>query len=342
MIKKIKQAVISRSNFLIKKICSGEGFVFMLHRVLPQNKREMYTYNRSLSISPEALDQYIIDFKNKGYDLISMDEVLNRIENPTKKKFIAFTIDDGYKDNLEFGLPVFEKHDVPVTVYVTTCFPEMKAIYWWYFLESFLSVSETLDLTSLGIDFKLEGLIDEDEKEKAYHKAAGLIKPLSYESHLKFVTEICGINSADLLKSNKENNMSWDDVVDLNNSPLVSIGAHTLDHLSLKSQKSAVSENQISKSISILEDKLGQKIKHFAYPYGSLEDAGKREFGVLENLKIKSGVFNHPGSIFKDHKLNPYQIPRIGLCDETKEERLDAFFSGKLHFGFNGLNKIVG
>lgn len=341
MIKKIKQAVISRSNFLIKKIYSGEGFVFMLHRVLPQNEREKYNYNRSLSISPEALEKYILDFKDQGYDLISMDEVLRRIEKPTNKKFIAFTIDDGYKDNLEHGLAVFEKHDVPVTIYVTTCFPEMKAIYWWYFLEDFLSASETLDLTSLGVNLKLEGLINQDAKEKAYHRAAGLIKPLSYEGHLKFVTEVCGVGSAELMDCNQKNNMSWADIIKLNKSPLVSIGAHTLDHLSLKNQKSVVSENQISESILILEQKLGEKIRHFAYPYGSLEDAGEREFNILEGLNIKSGVFNHPGSVFTAHKSNPYQIPRIGLCDETKGERLDAFFLGKLHFGFNGLNKLI-
>jgi peptidoglycan/xylan/chitin deacetylase (PgdA/CDA1 family) len=341
MIKKIKQAVISRSNFLIRKIYSGEGFVFMLHRVLPQNEREKYNYNRSLSISPEALEKYILDFKSKGYDLISMDEALKRIEKPTNKKFIAFTIDDGYKDNLEHGLSVFEKHNVPVTIYVTTCFPEMKAIYWWYFLEDFLSVSETLDLTSIGVNLKLEGLTNQDKKEKAYHKAAGLIKPLSYDGHLKFVTEVCGVGSTQLLEYNEKNNMSWAEIFDLNKSPLVSIGAHTLDHLSLKNQKSAVSENQISESILILEQKLGEKIKHFAYPYGSLEDAGEREFGILKGLHLKSGVFNHPGSVFLEHKSNPYQIPRIGLCDETKQERLDAFFSGKLHFGFNGSNKLI-
>ncbi len=63
--------------------------------------------------------------------MISMDEVLEHIKSkPSSKKFAAITLDDGWKDNLVYGTPVFEKHKVPYTIYVANCFANGTAKMW--------------------------------------------------------------------------------------------------------------------------------------------------------------------------------------------------------------------
>ena len=48
---------------------------------------------------------------------------------------ITITFDDGYKDNLDYALPILEKFKVPATVYVTTRFLEGDTWMWWYELK---------------------------------------------------------------------------------------------------------------------------------------------------------------------------------------------------------------
>ena len=342
MVKKLLESVLHKSSYLTKKLYSGEGYVFMLHRILPIEEKVKYEYNASLAITPLGLEKYIHEFQSAGFDIISLDEAFLRLKKPQKNKFICFTIDDGYKDNLTYGLPVFEKMKVPFTVYISSCFPEKRAVYWWYFLETYIKKNESIDLYPIGVDFKLNGFISKQDKLEAFKKASQIIKPLSYQKHKEFAYKICGLSKEDLLSENSENNMSWDEVITLNSSPLVTIGAHTADHVSLKNQSFQDSKIQIQESIKVLEEKLGEKMNHFAYPYGALSDAGKNEFNILRSLNIKSAVYNHPGSIFKQHLQSPYQLPRIGLTDETSIKRLKKLFSGRLHFDFNGLNKIFG
>jgi peptidoglycan/xylan/chitin deacetylase (PgdA/CDA1 family) len=341
MIKKLLESVLYRSPYLTNRFYSGEGYIFMLHRVLPIEEKVKYEYNASLAITPSGLEKFIKEFQSAGFDIVSLDEAFLSLKKPQKKKFICFTIDDGYKDNLTFGLPVFEKMNVPFTVYISSCFPEKRAVYWWYFLETYIKKNESIDLSPIGIDFKLNSFIQKQDKLEAFQKSAQVIKPLSYEKHKEFAFEICGLTQEDLDAENKRNNMTWDEIFELNTSPLVTIGAHTIDHVSLKNQSSEKSKSQIQESISILENKLGDKINHFAYPYGALSDAGEREFNILKSCDIKSAVFNHPGSIFKEHLKSLYQVPRIGLTDETEKSRLDDFFSGRLHLIFNGLKKVL-
>ena len=114
---------IKTNSPLTKKIIGGKGYIFMLHRILPKVERDKFDFNKSLAISPEALQVFIDQFKLLGFKFISIDDVLEYLKKKNSKKFIVFTLDDNYKDNLTFNLPIFEKNNVPFTVYITNCFP---------------------------------------------------------------------------------------------------------------------------------------------------------------------------------------------------------------------------
>ncbi|MAW65982.1 MAG: hypothetical protein CMD18_07290, partial [Flavobacteriales bacterium] len=103
MIKRIKTSIYSRNANLTKRFLSGKGFVFMLHRILPNKERSKYSWNKGLAISPEKLEEWISFFKAQKMDVISLDEALVRCENNDPRKFVVITLDDGYKDNLTIG-----------------------------------------------------------------------------------------------------------------------------------------------------------------------------------------------------------------------------------------------
>ena len=72
----------------------------MLHRLLPKEEKEQYEFNKGLAITPEGLEKLILDFKSRGFEFISINDCKQRTQSKSDKKFIIFTIDNGYKDNL--------------------------------------------------------------------------------------------------------------------------------------------------------------------------------------------------------------------------------------------------
>lgn len=334
---RILTSILYRLPFLTKFFLQGRGFVFMLHRVLPAEKNNHYSWNKSLAITPEGLERCIHFFRKKGYDLVSMDEAYKR-KNASKrqKRFIAFTMDDGYKDNLTYGLPVLQRLNVPCTIYISNCFPNNQAIYWWYFLEDYINSYKNIDLTSIGVEYRRD--FSKDEKKSVYDEVRELLRKSDYETQLRFATEICEVSNLDSL--NQELNLSWQEIQHLDQDPLITIGGHTHRHVSLSNQDATVAIEEVEAGTAELNRYLASPVKHFAYPYGSLDDFSKRLFPILERSGYQTAVLNHPGSIFAGSDSD-YQIPRMGLSDNTKESRIMDLLSGKVHLNFNGTKKVI-
>ena len=81
--------------------------------------------------------------------------------------------------------------------------------------------------------------------------------------------------------------MNLDEILELEKSDLVTIGAHTLNHPILQNESLETSRKEITDSIIELEKLLGHKIKYFAYPNGAKAlDFGMREIDILKENKI--------------------------------------------------------
>ena len=340
MISRLKTSILSRSKILTRRSLSGEGHILMLHRVLHENQRDEYKFNRDLAITPKGLERNIKRLKALNYDFISIGEVEGRLKKPFREKWVVFTLDDGYSDNLNIALPIFEKHNIPFTIYVSNCFPNNNAIYWWYDLEKYILNNDSVDLNPININLKVSNQ-SEEEKTKNYKTIRELLRKGDLNLHKSFLVNVVGASLNEYFLKHSSINLTWEELASLNKHPLVTIGAHTLNHLSLKNQNDENVKVQIIKGLEEMEARLGCKISHFAYPYGSLDDVDLRSVHVLKSKNVKSAVLNHPGGIFKEHINYPYQLPRMGLSDETSAERLDDFLSGKLHLNFNGVDKVI-
>jgi peptidoglycan/xylan/chitin deacetylase (PgdA/CDA1 family) len=324
---------------LFSGLYKGLGQIIVLHRVLPESKKKRLR-NTGIEITEEHLEQLIMFFKKNKYDFISLDELPNYLTLKRKKKFVIFTLDDGYLDNLTHAYPIFKKHNVPFAIYVTTNFPDKKAVLWWYLLEDLLLKEQDISFyfqdELIGFDVQ-----SYNKKEEAFNYLRHLIKGQKETEQSNLIHTLFSKYKVPLHKKVEELALDWNQIAQLNSDSLVTIAAHTVSHPSFK----VINEEQIlaevEQSVQILESKLNTTIEHFAYPYGSPLEVGKREVELLSKTKIKTATTGRIGNIMREHSNHLLALPRLYVGPETTERYLTNFISGRIPFVVGAKKRIV-
>ena len=279
MFKKIKRITNETVEAIrVEHIKRTEGYVVMLHRIGP-NEPNRLPCLAELNITPEYL-QTFVDKHRKHYDFISLDEVIIRHENPSqyKRPFIAFTFDDGFKDNLTYGLPFFEKNNIPFAVFVTVDFINRHpAFNYPFILERIIANNEKLLIEGITYD-----CYSVAQKNDLFGILKERVLSLPYES---FEQSFCQMFSSYIKPTYYEDlTMTWEELRQLVSSPLCTIGSHTMTHCRLSKLSNSEIEYELAESKSQLEEQLQKEIKYVSYPYGWKTDVNDDVMKMSEKL----------------------------------------------------------
>ena len=144
------------AHHLLRPIFAGVGAIFMLHHVRPR-RDAAFQPNRHLEVTPEFLRAMLAHLRARGIDIITMDEMHQRlIERNFSRRFACFTLDDGYRDNRDFALPVMREFDAPFTVYVASDFAEGTGRLWWIALERVIARASSIEAEIGGATTRLD------------------------------------------------------------------------------------------------------------------------------------------------------------------------------------------
>lgn len=294
----------------------GLGSIMMLHHVV-EEKRTSFSPNSHLSVTPEFLDEMLTSLAAENMDFISMDEVAKRTGQAAAKSsdrpFIAVTLDDGYRDNLENAVPVFRKHNMPYTIFVAPGFVDGKADLWWEDLEHIIASRDTI---FLDLDGGREE-IDTSTLDLKYQAFAELMEYLTSavdeNRQREIVKNLAKQYSIDVDAHRRQQIMTWSEIAELNKDPLCTIGAHTISHPMLARLSEEDAKFEMMESASIIEAELGERPRHFAYPYGMPKAAGPREFNLAKECGFATAVTTRHGVVHKEHSEHPTALPRISL-----------------------------
>ena len=343
VISKIAPTILATGlHNLVKPFYGGIGHILMFHRIVPETKTQRIHNHLSLEITPEHLDQTINFFLDKKYIFISLDQLYNAYITGIfpKEKFLAITFDDGYKDNLEIAYPILKKYKIPFTVYITTAIPNRKAILWWYLLEELVIAKKSIQYKWDGIDYFFNTRTI-DEKEQAFEMIQRFIQRFfTIERYKELFSVLFDDFHTDLYKHSSLIGMGWEEILELNNDPLVTIGAHTVNHFPLSKLPAKDLNNEILNSKIELENKLRQPIHHFSYPFGKLCHASKREYENIRSLKFKTATTSNMGNLFDQHSIRLNFLPRININYITKKRVLELQTSGLLPLIVNRGKKL--
>jgi peptidoglycan/xylan/chitin deacetylase (PgdA/CDA1 family) len=331
----------SGAHHLMRPLVGGLGAILTIHHVRPP-RAGRFQPNRLLELRPRFLRRVVRWLRRSRIDIVSIDEMYRRVrEQDVRKRFVVFTIDDGYRDTLEWAYPILKEHDVPFTLYVPTSFPDGLGELWWLALEAVVARSKRIVLL---VDRK-ERAFDcatVTDKRHVFEQLYGWLRSFKSEEKLReVVRDLAGRYQVDVAAFCRELCMSWDELATLAADPLVTIGAHTVNHVMLGKVPEKTARAEMEMSRTVIESALGKRPEHLSYPVGDRASAGPREFRIAAELGFKTAVTTRPGVIFPEHRQHMMALPRISLNGEHQQLRyVRVLLSGAATAMWNGFRRV--
>jgi peptidoglycan/xylan/chitin deacetylase (PgdA/CDA1 family) len=308
LIERIAVELVYRTGLsgLVARWYAGRGAIFMFHSVTPDRSAHL---DLDLRTSTTFLDRLLSSLRAADIDVLSIDEVIPRLTSTNRRRFVVFTFDDGYADNLNFALPIFEKHQAPFAVYVATGIVTRQLYGWWIGLERLLLDNDRIEISPLERRWTTSSRA---EKRLAYKEVCDWVStdiearaPLLQSTFVRY-----GVSIPALLE---ETGLTAEQVRILGRHPLVTIGGHTKSHFELAKMPETDARDDIVANRRFLERILDGPVDHFAYPFGGPDACGAREARLTAAAGFKTAVTTRHGCVFERHLDCAHFLPRVGI-----------------------------
>jgi peptidoglycan/xylan/chitin deacetylase (PgdA/CDA1 family) len=282
----------------------------MLHRVQPAQLQSAFTPNATLSITPEYLEALVRSFRAADVDIVTLDEVLERIAAASpSRRFVCFTFDDGYRDNLEHALPIFQRYAAPFTIYATSTFVTRSFAPWWYVLEHVIANNSRVQW-GRGADTTFYDTADLTAKYATFDRLSKRFFSLRQADVRTRLQELADDHGVSLSEFAAREHCSFDELHELIAGG-AAIGCHTVSHALLLHESDATVRSELVDARAELEAGLKRPVKHLAYPYGKRDHVGARELVIARELGFASAVTTRKGALFAIHAEHRHALPRV-------------------------------
>jgi peptidoglycan/xylan/chitin deacetylase (PgdA/CDA1 family) len=331
----------SRGHTLLRPFVGGVGFILALHHVRPA-RRYAFQPNRALEVTPAFLEAAIGIIRDSGLEFVSIDEVHRRLAcGDFKRRFACITVDDGYRDTLQFAYPILRRHQVPFAVYVPTSFPDRLGELWWLVLESIIARRARIGLVMNDEDRWFDCRTPAQKRE-LFNSLCHWLRALPTEAALRrALRDLANRYGADIVGICDELCMTWAEIAELAADPLVTIGAHTVTHRRLRRISEEAARSEMRSSAAVIEAALGKRPRHFSYPDGDASSAGPREFSLARELGFVTAVTTRPGVLFPEHGQHLTALPRMSLSGEFQRRRyVEVLVSGAATALSSGFRRV--
>lgn len=326
---------------VLRPLFSGLGTILMLHNVRPA-RTDAFQPNRHLEVTPDFLRAVLTHLRDQDIDIITLDELHRRLtQRDYGNRFACITLDDGYRDNRDFALPVFAEFDAPFTVYVTSDFAEGDGRLWWITLERLIASKDRIEADIGDATIRLD-TATAAAKQEAYERLHDLLRGSADGGELKAaMTALCGRYGVDETAVARELCLPWNELRDFAAHPLVTIGAHSTSHAILAKQSETAAAAELFGSRARIQDQLQREVLHMAYPYGDKSAVGTREFALARSAGYKTAVTTRPGMVFPNGADHLTALPRVSLNGNYQSDRLlPVLTSGAATAMWNGFRRF--
>ena len=288
---------------------AGIGVVVSGHRIIEAGDA---TLEPGYALTTTALEAYLACVRRSGWDIVTLDQVHDAlVGDGAPRRFVCFTFDDGYADNYRYALPIFRKFAAPMAVYVATGMLERSIFYWWAAVERLVLAHDEIDV-DLPDDaagarrLRARTLAEKRTLNQSLNEWCHTNLP-RHESALRALLARYGIDPHALLDADA---LTVQQLAELSRDPLVTIGSHGISHRRLSTLPEGEVVEELAGSRRMLEAATGREVRHVAYPFGSRDACGPREFAAAAACGYRTGVTTRRGNIFAQHRSQLLSLPR--------------------------------
>ncbi len=306
-----------------------KAVILMYHRI---TRVELDPWG--MCVSPGNFSEQLESIRQVATPISLADFVRFHKSGELPERSVVVTFDDGYVDNFEVALPLLRQHQVPATLFVTTCNIGTDREFWWDRLETLLLATGTLPgklelrLPSGAHSWDLDAAaaygaedVIADQGVKAWSAAKGTrlgffydvwktLWPLpdaSREAALDQLAAWVGFEPGPCLS---RRTMTIDEIRRMGHEGVMQIGAHTVDHPPLPAHESRTQLEQIIGSKDRLQEILGFPVATFAYPHGEYSPETIR---ILQESGFECAVTVEQKLAGPDTDV--MMLPRFGVND---------------------------
>ena len=267
----------------------------------------------------EEFEKHLKLFK-KYCTPISLKEAVLNEKLPANP--IVLTFDDGYKNNYSYAFPLLKKYRVPATIFITTGFIDQTNFLWTDRLEFIIDNThcKSRNFQCEDDNLILELCTDNEKMQtirsiKKYLKALPESKKLSFLDRLQQFLEI--EYNWDKIPSLLMP-LTWDEIREMKESGLISIGSHTVTHPILSKCSCEQQRKELMLSQKRIVEELNQDCNLFAYPNGKFADYNQDTIRLLKELDYLGAVTTVDGYIDISNR-DSLQLDRFGY-EKTVED----------------------
>jgi len=250
----------------------------------------------------------------KHFKVIALEDLVRCLNAgvPPPPSSVVLTFDDGFLSNYVLGFPVLKKHGVPATIFLATEFVDENKPLWVDRVDYAFSRACRTKHELIRVKKRLKALPIEDLAVAV----EDLERQLGFKLDLSNGTSVPAIYHV----------MDWNHVREMQESGLVSFGAHTHLHWILSRCPPDLVLSDVAKGKGIIERETGRPCTTFCYPNGGVGDFSDETERIIRGIGFEStittvGGVNAPG-------CSPFLLKRFGITSDLDLVRFDMLTSG--------------
>jgi peptidoglycan/xylan/chitin deacetylase (PgdA/CDA1 family) len=288
-----------------KLLRRNEVCVLGLHRVLTKAEWKQSNSLPGMVILEETYLS-LLAYLRRRFEVVSLEAFLGkpRHEPTSYKPLCLITFDDGWADTYSRAFRGLRTFSFPAVVFLATGFMGTRRGFWveqvikaWRSSparEHLQSALRQVSQAGPAVSSNVEALVEWLARMPANRRNVILEHMLGADDGADAGVDV-------------DRMLTWDQAREMNDAG-VEIGSHTVSHPLLTYEDAASVEWELMRSKQTLEEKLGKKIRAFAYPNGDWservrEQAAKAGYGCAFTTQPS----------WHDRRENPYTISRLVL-----------------------------
>lgn len=310
----------------ISKLAECNNLILMYHKIIPSQSARSEGVQAGMYVTPESFKLQVI-FLKKYFNVIDLSEYFiknSQYEKDCKIPYCTITFDDGWQDFYRYAYPILKENNLPATVFLATNYIDTSKWFWTDRIAHLLK-HKNQKTNGQSPDEKIN--LIENQKgnfEAQLESSITILKKLRTEEIENILDELeqrWNVNKAET----DRHFLSWEEVVEMKNSGLITFGSHTVNHSILTTLNPYEVEVELKESMGTLLSKgvVNPSFVPFCYPNGNHNEnivRQVRQAGYHMAVTTRNG-WSEKGS-------DPFTLKRIGIHNDMTST--EAMFACKI------------